>query len=187
MDDFSHETAMDYLSRFKKLGRQEFLGLHPHPVLLESRRVPTTTRRLFMLKTITNETRGLAVQDDLEPRLNGEVLHARVIPVGKREADSPGHMIFLGRSPTNDVVIADTTVSKLHAYFCQLPGENRYQLVDMNSTNGTFVNGEKLLPLVKKTLCDVDEVAFGPEAKLIFLSSPGFCELLMALDRGQGR
>jgi hypothetical protein len=187
MDEFSHETAMDYLSRFKKLGRREFLGLHPYPVLLEGEHVPATRRKVFMLKTITNEIRGLAARDDLEMRLDDEVLNARVIPVGKREADSPGHMIFLGRSPTNDVVISDTMVSKLHAYFCQLPGENEYQLVDMNSTNGTFVNGEKLLPSVKKTLCDADEVAFGPEAKLIFFSPPGFCELLAELVCGQGR
>jgi hypothetical protein len=187
MDEFNQDTAKDYLSRFKSLGRQGFLGLHPHPVLLESQRVPPTRKRLFMLKTITNEIRGLAVQDDLETRLNDEVLQARVIAVGKREADSPGHMIFLGRSPSNDVVIADTMVSKLHAYFCQLPGESGYQLVDMNSTNGTFVNGEKLLPSVKKTLRDADEVAFGPEAKLIFFSAPGFCELLTELDRGQGQ
>jgi len=185
MDEFYQETTLDYLSRFKSLGRQGFLGLHPHPVLLESQRVPTTRKRLFMLKTITNEIRGIAVQDDLESRLNDEVLQARVIPVGKREADSPGHMIFLGRSPTNDVVILDAMVSKLHAYFCQLPGENEYQLVDMNSTNGTFVNGEKLLASVKKTLRDADELRFGPEAKLIFFGAPAFCELLTELDRGQ--
>jgi hypothetical protein len=186
MDESYQETAMDYLSRLKSLGRQGFLGLHPHPVLLESQRVPTTRQKLFMLKTITNEIRGVAVQDDLE-RLNHEVLQARVIPVGKREADSPGHMIFLGRSPTNDVVILDTMVSKLHAYFCQLPGESGYQLVDMSSTNGTFVNGEKLLPSVKKTLRDADELAFGPEAKLIFFGASGFCELLTELDRDQER
>jgi hypothetical protein len=184
MDEVYQETAMDYLSRFRSLGRQGFLGLHSHPVLLESQRVPATRTRLFMLKTITNEIRGIAAKD-LETRLNEEVLQARVIPVGKREADSPGHMIFLGRSPTNDVVILDAMVSKLHAYFCQLPGENGYQLVDMNSTNGTFVNGEKLLPSVKKTLRDADELGFGPEAKLIFFGAPGFCELLRELDRGQ--
>ena len=186
MDEFYQETTLDYLSRFKSLGREGFLGLHPHPVLLESQRVPTTRKRLFMLKTITNEIRGIAVRGDLESRLNDEVLQARVIPVDKREADSPGHMIFLGRSPGNDVVIPDTMVSKLHAYFCQLPGENGYQLVDMNSTNGTFVNGEKLLPSVTKSLRDADEVAFGPEARLIFFSAPGFCELLKELDRGEG-
>jgi pSer/pThr/pTyr-binding forkhead associated (FHA) protein len=78
-------------------------------------------------------------------------------------------------------------VSKLHAYFCQLPGESGYQLVDMSSTNGTFVNGEKLLPSVKKTLRDADELAFGPEAKLIFFGASGFCELLTELDRDQER
>jgi pSer/pThr/pTyr-binding forkhead associated (FHA) protein len=54
----------------------------------------------------------------------------------------------------------------------------------MNSTNGTFVNGERLLPSVKKALRDADEVAFGPEAKLIFFSAPGFCELLRELEQG---
>jgi pSer/pThr/pTyr-binding forkhead associated (FHA) protein len=91
-------------------------------------------------------------------------------------------MIFLGRSPNNDLVVPNTMVSKLHAYFCQVPGDRVYQLVDMDSTNGTFVNGERLLPSVKKNLRDADEVTFGPEMRLTFFTGPAFCELLQKLD-----
>lgn len=182
MEELYQQRAIDYLSRLTSLGPEGFLELHPQPVLLASHRGLSDRNNLFLLKTIANEPRGTTGENHLEARFDDEVLQARVIPVDKREANSPEHMIFLGRSPTNDVVITDTRVSKLHAYFCRLPGEDEYRLVDMNSTNGTFVNGERLVPSVKKTLRDADEVAFGRETRLIFFTASGFCELLRELN-----
>jgi pSer/pThr/pTyr-binding forkhead associated (FHA) protein len=52
-------------------------------------------------------------------------------------------MITVGRSPENDVVITDKTVSGKHLSFT-LKDENQYFVQDLGSSNGTFVNGEKL-------------------------------------------
>ena len=46
----------------------------------------------------------------------------------------------LGRAPKSDVVIADDQASSHHAE------EQRFILMDHNSTNGTFVNGEEISP-----------------------------------------
>jgi hypothetical protein len=181
MDELYQEKAADYLTRLQGLGPQRFLELHPNPVLLKGQRVPVSTKRLFLLKTVTGESPE-ALDGEDSGTGSDEMLAAQVIPIKKRDRSSPEHMIFLGRSPNNDVVMLNTMVSKLHAYFCQVPGESVFQVVDMHSTNGTFVNGERLVPSVKKTLRDSDELAFGPEMRLTFFTGPAFFELLQKLD-----
>ena len=49
--------------------------------------------------------------------------------------------ITLGRSPTNNVFVRDKNVSRVH---CQIvvTGDS-CRLTDLQSTNGTFVNGER--------------------------------------------
>ena len=52
--------------------------------------------------------------------------------------------VTIGRKPTNFVQVADSKVSRIH---CQLrPAGPRAELVDMNSSSGTFLDGEKLDP-----------------------------------------
>jgi len=49
--------------------------------------------------------------------------------------------ITLGRSPTNNIFIRDKNVSRVH---CQIVvTEKGCILTDLQSTNGTFVNGEQ--------------------------------------------
>ncbi|OLS02535.1 FHA domain-containing protein [Tissierella creatinophila] len=55
----------------------------------------------------------------------------------------------LGRKGDNDIIIKDPFVSKTH--FNIIKDENQYFLKDLNSSNGTFLNGERLLDVVKLT------------------------------------
>jgi pSer/pThr/pTyr-binding forkhead associated (FHA) protein len=48
----------------------------------------------------------------------------------------------IGSVPGNDVILADTGVSRKHVGIRKVDGE--YELADFGSTNGVFVNGEKL-------------------------------------------
>jgi hypothetical protein len=50
-------------------------------------------------------------------------------------------MVF-GRDAAVDIVLGDSEVSRKHARITRSPGG--YVLEDLNSTNGTFVNGERL-------------------------------------------
>lgn len=47
-----------------------------------------------------------------------------------------------GRSDSADVVFANSTISALHCELTEVDG--RFTLKDLNSTNGTFVNGERI-------------------------------------------
>lgn len=60
----------------------------------------------------------------------------KVIPVN-RDKD-----IILGRSETSDVTIEDQTISKKHVRFSLI--ENEVWVEDLNSTNGTFINGKNI-------------------------------------------
>jgi hypothetical protein len=75
--------------------------------------------------------------------------------------------VVIGRMSTNDVVLADSNVSRRHA---ELRREgDRWVLVDLGSTNGTLVNGK----LAKEhTLKDGDKIAFGT-SELLFRSGGG--------------
>jgi ABC-type multidrug transport system ATPase subunit/pSer/pThr/pTyr-binding forkhead associated (FHA) protein len=66
-------------------------------------------------------------------------------------------VVKIGRRPENDIVLADLGVSKLHAELRMSP-TGRYQIFDMGSHNGTFVNGNKVN---QAELTDDDIVSIG--------------------------
>lgn len=58
-----------------------------------------------------------------------------------------------------DYILQDDSISRMHARFVQ--EENRIFVVDLHSTNGTFVNGVRLEPDCKVELRAGDQVGFG--------------------------
>lgn len=57
-------------------------------------------------------------------------------------------------------------VSRLHAVIYR--ARHTLSLADLGSSNGTYLNGEKLLPQQSRVLRDGDEVRFGELAALVF-------------------
>ncbi|MEI8121785.1 MAG: FHA domain-containing protein [bacterium] len=64
--------------------------------------------------------------------------------------------VTIGRHPDNSLVIEDLSVSTHHASI--VVDDNRYILRDLNSTNGTMVNGR---PITEKELRREDIIKFG--------------------------
>lgn len=56
------------------------------------------------------------------------------------------------------IVIHSELISRLHA--CIYREDGAFYLEDMNSTNGTFLNGRRLLPKERQLLSDGDMVGF---------------------------
>src|SRR5215475_2976036 len=69
----------------------------------------------------------------------------------------PTKVLRIGRAPDNDVVIPELSVSRHHAELRKVGGT--YQIVDLNSHNGTFVNGQRVS---SAPLTEVDIVGIGP-------------------------
>jgi predicted component of type VI protein secretion system len=75
-----------------------------------------------------------------------------------------GQEITIGRDPSNDITIKDPEVSRQHARLLAQAGE--YVLEDLGSTNGTFVNGQRLIgPHLLKT---GEMVLFAENVSLVY-------------------
>ncbi|RPJ18571.1 MAG: FHA domain-containing protein [Chloroflexi bacterium] len=75
-----------------------------------------------------------------------------------------GDQLTIGRDSTNEIVINDAEVSRRHARLTFQGG--KYVLEDLGSTNGTFVNGQRLAgPRVLKA---GEVVSFGEQIVLVF-------------------
>jgi ABC transport system ATP-binding/permease protein len=66
----------------------------------------------------------------------------------------PAKVLRIGRADDNDVVVADLSVSRWHAELRRAAGGG-FQLTDLGSHNGTFVNGQRLDGSVAVTEADV--------------------------------
>jgi pSer/pThr/pTyr-binding forkhead associated (FHA) protein len=75
--------------------------------------------------------------------------------------------IIIGRDSGNDIQIDNVAVSREHARI--IKGPNFYFIEDLNSTNGTFVNGKKIY---KKFLQEVDEISIGKHSLQVVLEDP---------------
>lgn len=73
-----------------------------------------------------------------------------------------GRSTQVGRDPQSPIALNDPTVSRLHARFDR-KGEE-WTVTDLGSTNGTFVNGNRLAPNTPATLAPGDEIKVGEVA-----------------------
>jgi hypothetical protein len=55
--------------------------------------------------------------------------------------------VFLGRGNENEITIKDPYISKRHLKIVE--DEENYYLEDLNSANGTFLNGDKIMDVVE--------------------------------------
>jgi len=75
-------------------------------------------------------------------------------------------VIRLGSSPTNDICIRDEAVSRVHASIVRR--NEQCWIEDAGSTNGTFVNGERIKA---ERLRHLDVVTLGRRIDLIFIEN----------------
>lgn len=84
----------------------------------------------------------------------------KLIQLGKAE-------LLVGRELSNDIVISDADVSRKHARLVQ-QGDS-YLLEDVGSTNGTFINGQRLT--APQLLRPGDRIRLGETVELAFEKS----------------
>jgi ABC-type multidrug transport system ATPase subunit len=84
------------------------------------------------------------------------------------EFELTGADVVIGRAPSVDFVISQSVVSGRHALISRQKGQ--YTIEDLNSTNGTFLNGERVMG--RRPLNDGDEIRLGQSVILHFAAPP---------------
>jgi len=107
---------------------------------------------------------GISLEEDLMSSSNKIPSATLTVEKGKEKGSRfvlAGKLTAFGRDPSNHVHMSDEEVSRYHAKI--ITRDNRYVLADLNSTNGTLVNGQKI---TEKILESGDALVLG---KTVFL------------------
>jgi hypothetical protein len=96
------------------------------------------------------------VEEDDEKEEAGPRLHLIV----KSDRNPYADRISVGRAKTNDIVIRDSSVSKLHAHFLKI-ADGAVGIRDANSKNGVTVNGRRVGSSAPEPLKSGDLVQIG--------------------------
>lgn len=166
-----------YLTTFEDLSWPEFFTAFPSGFLVEK-------SERFLDKNVMFQFLTDVVEDEhvLQQLQNGTVrtavLNSRVIEIAKRKDITQPNMITIGRSPDNDIVIYNKLVSRRHAYLLLNHREKKCSLIDIGSSNGTFLNGTKITPHEEYQLAEADEISVGPETRVVYFSSKAFHSFL---------
>lgn len=91
----------------------------------------------------------------------------------------------IGRTSPNDIVIDDMSTSKCHAAIVRLLGD-RWVVVDEGSTNGTFVDGRRLVPYKEHALGAVATLRFG-QMRFVFFHPEAFSDYLASRQAERDR
>jgi hypothetical protein len=93
----------------------------------------------------------------------------------ERQGPTPGQVfeltkdeVAIGRDITNDIVINEAEVSRKHARLT-LEGD-RYKIEDLDSTNGTYINGQRLIG--PHVLAVGEVIMFGDNVGMVFDGEP---------------
>jgi hypothetical protein len=143
--------------------RDQFARKFEHPFLLSLSGLvapppPPSTLRLSldntgMIDVMRAERRRRLTPADRTPA---------VLPIRKSQPTFPS-MITVGRGRTNDIIVPDALVSKMHAVFRAHDGQ--WSLADVGSSNGTRVGELMLTPRgAAGPVRSGDEVTFGVQS-----------------------
>ena len=176
------DTVGSYVSRFGGLLESEFVARHRHGFLVEYSRRVFDRDVILQLDTQQASGKELLERNELARK---DLVAGRVFVLKKRNPAADPDKVTVGRSETSDLVFQNKLVSRQHAYFVVSPRGQKSLLVDMGSTNGTFVNTRRLKPNDPCQLSAGDEILFGYEVRLVYFPSRAFSKFLRQIVGSQ--
>jgi pSer/pThr/pTyr-binding forkhead associated (FHA) protein len=155
---------LEFVARHRLLTRTRFLEVTRLPVLLLTSEVDAEASDT---RSTVGEGRGDAVGSAAAP--------VSIWEVKKRVGANTTPAVTIGRAPTNDIVITDPGVSRMHAAL--LGKGERWTIADASST-GTWVEGEKLQSKAPRYLGENAHLRLGPAVHLTFMGPERLFELV---------
>ena len=133
-------TAAAHYRQLVKLGRDEFLAAAA-PAALVRYRGGSEDDEAASTVTIEETVEDTTMPVTRQPLGAGEV-ELEVFPLVKKPGASFPDRITIGRTANNDIVIADHSISRLHAYVKRAGAS--WVVADAGSKNGSALRGVKL-------------------------------------------
>jgi hypothetical protein len=159
-----------------------FIEIHTRPVLLYSLSPGWLEDLWSPLKdTLILFNKGQPLMHPAEARPQLEDI--QIIEIRNYTNSLPANQISIGREANNDIVFSHGSISKVHAHVVEKEPGELYEIVDANSTNGTRVNNQELLPFQSQTLINLDQIVFGETVRAVYLTPRGLYELVQDLIR----
>jgi pSer/pThr/pTyr-binding forkhead associated (FHA) protein len=121
-------------------------GLQPATPIRAETPVPSLADTLFTQRAVDDVRQVLAELEVLNEGPSKGVRYAIRTPLAQ-----------VGRGPNNDIRLTDESVSEIHAKL--LRREDGWHVVDMNSTNGTYVGGSRVTG--ERRLDGAPDIRFG--------------------------
>jgi hypothetical protein len=158
--------AAAHYRQLLQLGRDEFLASAAPAALVR-----------YRSEFDTNPQSGvttLSIDEEIEETLpHGRewlplTVDFELYPLTKKPGASFPDRITIGRTGNNDLVIPDTSVSRLHAYVRR--DGNRWLVADAGSKNGSWLAGETLAARKEKQLPSKSVLRLG-EVELTFYTA----------------
>ncbi|RME19391.1 MAG: FHA domain-containing protein [Deltaproteobacteria bacterium] len=167
------KILQDYIGACLKMSRQDFCSRNPDAVFIQL----ATTSRMFQSSYGTRLSRGRK-EVPLASSVIREGQRLRVHAL-KQRRPGPAGTVRVGRSSENDLVVDDDTVSTRHAVLLRDVNSTVIMVRDLGSTNGTWINGERVVAGKATVLFDGDLVAFG-DAVFLFFYPEGLFDVVRA-------
>jgi hypothetical protein len=160
--------------------RQRFLARFTEPFLLVD--LPGTRSPWCEFGTVLLSHDEVHANGGENDRLRS--LTSLVYVLAKTSRNQFNNMITLGRAHNNDVVIANKSVSKFHAFFKKDPNTGRLSIHDGGSSFGTKVNGKDVDKVTGHLLSSEDTILFASAVQATFYSPGELFDYLQVLKRG---
>ncbi len=144
---------MDAAAHYRNLaalGRDEFLANAAPAAFVRFRAVDVTQDSIDQTLSID---KGVEEVDETMPigKVSlGDVVNMEVYPLVKKPGASFPDRITIGRTSNNDIVVADASISRLHAYVRR--DGNGWVVADGGSKNGSWLRGSTLEPRRERPL-----------------------------------
>jgi hypothetical protein len=143
----------------RTISRDDFVARHPHLYLViaeHAEQLPIGFETAVVSNFSGKLMQKVAAGVDFE-----------LLEVSKAPGNPYPERISVGRARNCDVVMRDPSVSKLHAHF-RLREGGQLDLIDLESQNGTRVNGRAVEPNSPEWVGPGDTILFGAvSAKLV--------------------
>ncbi|HEY2746090.1 MAG TPA: FHA domain-containing protein [Polyangia bacterium] len=142
--------------------REEFVSQQPHQFLVLEQALAPDEQVQFATQVVDPVS--------LRRSTMRRTTNLEVLSVTKAAGNPYPDRVSVGRARNCDIVMRDPSVSKLHAHF-RISGP-KLELVDIDSQNGTRVNGKPLAPHQPAPVAPGDTLLFGSVAcKLVDAAS----------------